>query len=247
MRLSTRLVLLIVVGFSALVAIPAQAQTQVHGTRVVYPAEEREVTISVDNVGKSPRLLQVWVDDGDPSASAETAKAPFLLTPPMSRVEPGKGQSFRLMFTGGEVPQDRESVYWFNVLEIPPKPQTTADTANYLQFAVRTRMKIFYRPKGLQGDPSSAMTALQWRLVRDGKGLAMECTNPSAFNVTVANVRFKGTEELAPSSNRSGGMCTAKGTLRMEMPTQDMGNGKIIFNAINDFGGFEEHEVAYTQ
>ncbi|GGD46693.1 fimbrial biogenesis chaperone [Pseudoxanthomonas indica] len=225
----------------------ANAQTQVHGTRVIYPAEEREVTVSVDNVGKTPRLLQVWVDDGKENTTAETATAPFLLTPPMSRVEPGKGQSFRLMFTGGDVPQDRESVFWFNVLEIPPKPEAKDAPANYLQFAVRTRLKIFYRPKGLKDDPLSALDTLTWRLVHDGTSLALECTNPSPYNVSVANVRFKGTELPKDSIEQPSGMCTAKSSHRIVLPGHESGSGTLIYNAINDYGGFVEREAPYTR
>jgi len=224
----------------------AQAQTQVHGTRVIYPAEEREVTIAVDNVGTTPRLLQVWVDSGDEQSTADTAEAPFLLTPPMSRVEAGKGQSFRLMFTGGELPQDRESVFWFNVLEVPPKPEAKiAESVNYLQFAVRTRLKIFYRPKGLTGDPLSALDTLTWRLVREGGQVALECTNPSSYNVSIANIQFKGATPVK-TATPPGGMCPAKGNERIAMPGQDNGSGTLIYNAINDYGGFVEREARYS-
>ena len=224
----------------------AKAQTQVHGTRVIYPAGEKEVTIAVDNVGTTPRLLQVWVDSGDEKSTADTAVAPFLLTPPMSRVEGGKGQSFRLMFTGGELPQDRESVFWFNVLEIPPKPEGKSDgSVNYLQFAVRTRLKIFYRPKGLSGDPLSALDTLSWRLVRQGGEIALECSNPSPYNVSIANLQFKGSAPVK-SATPPGGMCPAKGSERITLPGQDAGNGTLIYNAINDYGGFVEREARYT-
>ena len=225
----------------------AQAQTQIHGTRVIYPAEEREVTVQVDNVGKLPRLLQVWIDSGNDKDTAETANAPFLLTPPMARVEPGKGQAFRMMFTGGDLPQDRESVFWFNVLEIPPRPENKGEASeNFLQFAVRSRLKIFYRPKGLQGDPLGALETLTWRLVREGGQSHLECANSSAYNVSIANVRFKGTE-LPKTAVPPGGMCPAKGAGRIEIAVQSSGDGKLVYNAINDYGGFVEREASYAQ
>lgn len=219
------------------------AQTQVHGTRIIYPADEREVTVAIDNVGKTPRLLQVWVDSGDDRSTADTAVAPFLLTPPMSRVEAGKGQSFRLMFTGGELPQDRESVFWFNVLEVPPKPEAKLEeSVNYLQFAVRTRLKIFYRPKGLAGDPLSALDTLAWRVVQEGGKLSLECTNPSPYNVSIANIQFKGAAPVK-SSTPPGGMCPAKGSERIAVPGEGSSSGYVIYNAINDYGGFVEREA----
>lgn len=230
-------------------ATAAHAQTQVHGTRVIYPAEEREVTVAVDNVGKLPRLLQVWVDEGNDKDTAETTRAPFLIAPPMSRVEPGKSQSFRLLYTGANAPQDRETVYWLNVLEIPPRPAAgeSKGEENYLQFAVRTRLKIFYRPKGLEGDPLGALETLTWRLESQGGKQYLTCNNPSPYNVSIANVMLKGATQ-PKTATPPGGMCPARGSERIEIPSAaGTEAGKLIYNAINDYGGFVERESSYTQ
>jgi len=223
----------------------AHAAVQIVGTRVIYPAGEREVTVRVLNTGKSARLLQAWTDSGNDKETAETSKAPFMMTPPISRVEAGQGQSLRMMFTGGDsLPQDRESVYWLNVVEIPPKPEGTADK-NYLQFAVRSRLKIFYRPKTLQGDPVASIGQVSWRLVNQGGHKSLECTNTTAYNVSFADVRLKG----APDSNTDitgGGLCPAKGSAAFPV---EGGNdsGRMTYKAINDYGAFIEGEAAYTR
>lgn len=221
----------------------AHASVQIMGTRVIYPADEHEVTVNVLNNGSSPRLLQAWADKGDPKTAPEKADAPFLITPPMSRVEPGKAQALRLMFTGGEVPSDRESVFWLNVLEVPPRPKE-GDLENYLQFAVRTRIKIFYRPKGLMGDPMDAVAQLTWRLVRKGSDLSLECANPTAYNVSFADVQLKGVKVKQTVSG--GGMCPAKGRELFAVTGEGATSGKLAYKAINDFGGFVEGEAAYT-
>ena len=228
----------------AFVLMPAHADVQISGTRVIYPADESEVTIQVDNKGRGPRLLQIWTDGGDPNETAETSTAPFLVTPPMSRIEPGKGQALRVMFTGKSVPQDRESVYWLNVLEVPPRPKGDNAVPNFLQFAVRTRIKIFYRPNGLPGSPTDSIARLTWRLVRSGGTVSLECANPTAYNVSFADVR----PEKAPRENMpKGGMCPAMG--RATFPVQAVpgnGPGTVLMTAINDYGGFVESRAAYT-
>src|SRR5215475_10271280 len=79
----------------------AYAGITINGTRVV--------SLSMVNDGKEPRVIQAWVDTGDASERAESSKAPFLITPPMARVDPGKGQTLRIMFTGANnLPQGRE-------------------------------------------------------------------------------------------------------------------------------------------
>jgi chaperone protein EcpD len=230
------------------VVSPANASVQILGTRVIYPAGEREVTVQLMSNGNSPRLLQVWVDSGDPKETAETTKAPFLITPPMSRIEPGKGQALRLMFTGADLPQDRESVFWLNVLEIPPAPKADAsgEAQNFLQFAVRTRIKIFYRPKTLKGDPMGSLDMLTWRLVRDGAKYALECSNPSDYNVSFSDVRLKG---AAVPTDRvtGGGMCPAKGRESFAVESEGTTvNGALVYSAINDYGGFVEREATYS-
>jgi len=226
----------------AVACFPANASITLVGTRVIYPASEREVTVRMNNVGADPRVVQSWIDDGDSSANAENAKSPFLITPPLSRIEPGKGQTLRISFLGGNVPQDRESIYWLNVLEIPPKP--SADTNNYLQFAIRTRVKIFYRPEGLSGDPDTAADQLVWRLVKEGGGHAMECTNNSPYNIAINDARFKD----APDDRTlgRGGVCPAKG--RQTFPLKG-GNdtGRLVYRVINDFGAIVDKEANYSR
>ncbi|MDN6859912.1 fimbria/pilus periplasmic chaperone [Pseudomonas sp. CAN2814] len=225
----------------------AHAGIEINGTRVVYPAGKSEVSVSMVNNDKDARLVQAWVDTGDASVRPETTKAPFVITPPLSRVNPGKGQTLRLIFTKAQVPQDRETVFWLNVLEIPPKPKAAqGEESNYLQFAVRSRLKIFYRPSGLPGSPDEAVKAIHWRLLAKGNGYAVECDNPSAYNVSFSNVNLKG----APRDERvsKGGMCPAKGKETFAVMGGPEGSGgKVVFTSINDYGGFDNHEADFSR
>lgn len=229
----------------------AYAGIQINGTRVIYPADQREVTLSMVNNGAEPVLLQSWIDDGDMQATPDNSKAPFLLTPPMARVDPSKGQTIRIMFSGNaaNLPQDRESVFWLNVLEIPPKPKggAEADSNNYLQFAIRSRLKIFYRPKGLAGNAFDAIDQVTWHVVPKGNGYAAECTNPGPYNVSIGSVVAKGSS-VPQTVESKGGMCPAKG--RETLPLNGDLNaaaGKLTVQVINDFGGFDPHDVPFTR
>ena len=54
-------------AFASSVAAPAaQAEIVIHGTRVIYPSDAREVTLQVSNNGSKPALVQAWIDEGDP-------------------------------------------------------------------------------------------------------------------------------------------------------------------------------------
>ena len=108
---------------------PATAGVVVNGTRVVYPADKREVTVSIRNAGETPSLVQAWLDAGDPHSKPGEAKVPFVLTPPLFRLDPTKVQSLRLVYTHDALPVDRESLFWLNVLDVPPRAAATGSVS----------------------------------------------------------------------------------------------------------------------
>ena len=223
-------------GLGLLLPSQVLAGVVVNGTRVVYPAQAREVTVQIDNVGDSPSLVQAWVDAGDQAQTAENSDAPFMLTPPISRVEPGRSQALRLVFTGADLPADRESVFWLNVLDVPPSPQADGEEQNYLQVAFRSRIKLFYRPQGLSGSANQAPAALHWQ--RDAGALRVRNTTP--YHVTLAEVyaREGGVER---SLERQGKMVGPLQDLRFEV----VGNvDQVRFVSINDYGGRMEYTVS---
>ena len=132
--------------------------------------------------------MQSWIDTGDPVISPEKIDSPFAVIPPISRVNGGKGQSLRIIYTGSQLPADRESVFWLNVLAIPPKiPENEASKSQYLKVAFQTRIKVFYRPKGLEINSDVAPSKLQWRKV----ARQINITNPTPYYISVASVTWK--------------------------------------------------------
>lgn len=177
-------------GVLVLAAASAQAQVIVHGTRVIFPGDQREVTVRLQNTAERAALVQTWTDDGNPEAKPETASTPFVLRPPVFRLDAGKSQVVRMQFMGAALPQDRESLYWFNALDIPPKPSADkVPSGNFLQFSVRTRIKIFYRPKGLTASAAAvAHEKVQWKVVPEGKGWALQASNPTPYYVNFSQI-----------------------------------------------------------
>lgn len=223
----------------------AHASVVINGTRVIYPGVEREVSVRLTNNGTLPSLVQSWVDSGDPKKTPENSVAPFLLTPPVTRIEPGKGQTLRLMATPEQGTHNKEYVFWLNVLEIPPSPTGDNATQNTLQMSFRTRIKIFYRPSGLnENDAAQAPTKLLWRTVHDGKDWALECSNPTSYHVSFGNVGL--TLAGASYSNTQGGMVPPGESIRFPMTglTQEPAkSASITFESINDFGATVLHKA----
>ena len=185
----TLLCCLLAVGLLAAPAwSPARAALVLSDTRLVYHASAHEAWIGVLNVGKQPALMQAWIDAGNASIKPQSSDVPFVVTPPMARIDAGQRQTLSVVFTGADLPADRESLYWLNVLDIPPEPHLKPG-ANFIQFAVRTRIKLLYRPASLHGGPARAMTTLRWseRCTR-GK-CTLQVRNPSPYYVAIVDLR----------------------------------------------------------
>jgi chaperone protein EcpD len=178
------------IAITSLAAVPqASAGVVVNGTRVVYPAAKREVTISLQNSGATPSLVQAWLDSGDAHSKPGESKVPFVLTPPLFRLDPSKMQSLRLVYTHDPLPEDRESLFWLNVLDIPPRAAVNPDLPNQLDLAFKHRMKVFFRPPGLTGSAADAPARMTWKLLsKDGKPASVEASNPTAYHVSLTQV-----------------------------------------------------------
>ncbi len=171
-----------------LASAPANANIMLGQTRVVFHGNDRDQSLQLMNVSSEPMLTEIWLDDGNSNAGPGQTDVPFVVTPPMARIEPRQAQTVRIMYTGEALPSDRESVFWLNVLEVPPKAPT-AKHANRLEISIRSRIKLIYRPKALHGNPRAVMAALTWRLVAAGRAPRVAVRNPTPYNMAVANLQ----------------------------------------------------------
>jgi chaperone protein EcpD len=214
----------------------AMSSVVITGTRVVYPADKKEVTVKINNNGAKPVLVQSWIDEGDVASTPSNSSAPFVISPPVSRVDAGKGQSLRLMFTGAPLPADKESVFWLNVLEIPVKAPA-GDGQNMLQMAFRSRVKLFYRPANLPGTPIAAIEALQWKVVaQQGGSYGLQAYNPTAFYVSQSDLALvAGGQRVTSESGMVAPGETHVFALR-DLKSMPAAGAEVEYSAINDYG-----------
>jgi len=219
----------------------AQANVLIGGTRVVFPAKDGEVTVRLTNNNDHPVLVESWIDRGDVHSTPDSVQVPFLITPPLFRMEANKEQSLRIVFTNEPLPADRESLFWLNVLEVPPKPTgPQAEGQNLLQLALRSRLKLFYRPANLPGDPMKAPAALTWKVVADGKGFALKVHNPTPYHVTLTDVQVN-----ADGKNVAAEIGMADPMADLTLPLHDgapkpAAGSVVTFSAINDYGAGDQ-------
>ncbi|QCT19730.1 molecular chaperone [Jejubacter calystegiae] len=167
------------------------ANIVINGTRVIYPEKSKEVIVQLVNNGDDPSLVQSWIDDGDINSTPETARVPFLLSPPVVKVSGHNGQQLRIKKLPALLPGDRESVFYLNVLDIPPVPENLKNQ-NTVQLAIKSRIKLFYRPLSLRGSLDDALTKMEIQ----AESREIRLVNNSPFHITVANIAISGKELL---------------------------------------------------
>lgn len=171
------------------IAGAAHADLGVEHSRLIYPAGEASVALRLWNKGERPSLIQAWIDMGDRSAKPETLRAPLMATPPVFRLNPGQSRDLMVREVSAQsLPQDRESLLWLNVLDVPARAPVTAAGADP-EYAVNWRLKVFYRPSGLGGTAAEAASALSWRWKPDPQGTVhLQADNRSPFHVSLAGL-----------------------------------------------------------
>lgn len=212
----------------------AHAQVVIEGTRIIYKESERNVTVKLMNGIEKNAVVQVWLDDGNSTASPEESTTPFIISPPLAKIPSGRNQMVRVTFVGDKMKPDRETVYWFNMLEIPPK----SNEPNVLSFAVRTRIKFFFRPKGILSTPITHGEKTEWRWQQNENNAALQVFNDSPFhfsyfdlNLVVGDtpVKLDVSGMVAPFERATIDVPEIK-----KIPTA---KSTLSIKAVNDYGG----------
>ncbi len=204
-----------------MISLVAQAGVVVGGTRVIYQEGKREASISVTNMdAATPYLVQSWVEN---YSAADKRPVPFIVTPPLFRLDPEKRNMLRITFTGGNMPTDRESVYYLDVKSISPSRK---GDVNKLQINIKSKFKIFYRPNNLPGDPKESGKKLQFTT----SGGHLEAKNPTPYYISFFSLSVGGKEIDEP------GMIAPFETRQWNTT----GNGTVEWRTINDFGGITD-------
>lgn len=238
------IIFILTVSFSFFVSQISLASVIINGTRVIYNESDDETVLQLKNQGPKPLLVQSWIDDGDIGATPDTAKSPFTITPPVTRIDSQKGQAVRIMRTNPVPLRDRETLFWFNLLEVPAKPtQQISAGANTMQFSFRSRIKLFYRPDNLSMTTAQAYQSLSFSLKKSGGGNIIHIKNPTPYYLTIRDLVIKNKKDtpvLASIAKNQAHMVSPFGELDITLDglkNQSATGAKIFYSLIDDFGG----------
>ncbi len=211
----------------ALLASQAQAAIALDRTRVVFDGGQNSVSLNISNQNKQlPYLAQAWLED----PQGNKIQSPLVVLPPVQRVEPGKPSQVKIQAlpAAKQLPQDRETLYYFNLREIPPK----SDKPNTLQIALQTRIKLFYRPAAIAPQRNAAPWQEQLTLARQGDKYLVN--NPTPYYITLVDAGSKkggeGVKGFEPL------MVPPKGNASLGVSAAALG-GAPVLTYINDYGG----------
>jgi len=205
----------------------AHAGVIIGGTRVIFDANKKETNISVRNPDGKPYLIQSWLENATPATSG---KPPFIITPPLFRLEAGQENVLRILSSASSLPQDRESLYWLNIKSIPSSDK---DDNNRLLVAVKTRMKLLYRPIGLAENASSAYKSLHF--TRNGNQVVV--INPTPYYLSFYRLAVGGKDLKQP------GMVAPNSQISLPLPAGISGSN-LIWQTIGDFGNITKEMTA---
>ena len=256
---------IVISAMTFIAAAPSYASVQVAGTRVIFDGAKKEQTVRISNTGKSPLLAQIWLDTGKTTEGglplAGEDETPFVITPPVARINGEKSQVIRIFQTAetAALPKDRESVFWLNVLEVPTKAkpkakeksQAEAEDAgssnNQLSIALRTRLKMFYRPSGFKADVIAASDELKWKLRKEGNEYVVVCDNPSPVHISFGQMHLKSGDQ---SAELAGGMVAPMSTEQFRFSADHLPAGgplTLKFDYITYLGAFVPKQVDLRQ
>lgn len=198
-------------------------------TRVIFNGGDKSVSMSISNQNKQlPYLAQGWIED----ANGKKITSPLTVLPPVQRLEPGAKSQVKVQGLPATniLAQDRETLFYFNLREIPPK----SEVPNTLQLALQTRIKLFYRPKAIAITNPEATVPWQEKLTLTKQGNSYQVNNPTPYYVTLVGASSKKEGAGAPGFEPL--MVAPKGSASLKVSASALGNAPVL-TYVNDYGG----------
>ena len=211
-------------------AFHASAVVNAEKTRVVFNSGSIAESLSLVNSEKEPVVVQVWTDNGDPTVSPDQVHTPVVINPPVFKMKPGEIRNIRLLLvSAGSLPQDRESVYWLNIYQIPPNTETQHTGEKKIVLPLKIRMKVFVRPEKIGELQENDAQKLQFSIDRESGNKTLLIQNPTPWHLTLSSLR-------SGKTALPGVMVAPFTSERVEIPADKTLADKVDYDVINDNG-----------
>lgn len=207
------------------------AAVNVDRTRLVFAASDIAQSLTLANDSVTPMLLQVWTDAGETASSPDSSRTPLVVLPPVFKMQPDELRTLRVMLSSRRsLPEDRESLFWLNIYQIPPELSATKSATRKLVLPLRLRLKVFIRPTGLKAPTANDEQKLRFSIASQG----ITITNPTPWYMSLTVTATKGI--------RIGYMMLAPYERRDVVLSQAPGVGTTVnYAVINDSGNWRTY------
>ncbi|HBT4721648.1 TPA: molecular chaperone [Klebsiella quasipneumoniae subsp. similipneumoniae] len=222
--------------FTLFFSLCASSATWINRTRIILSEQNKDVTFSVFNDGDLPALMQLWSDRDNLLDRPETIKMPFLITPPVFRLDAKKSRTVRLQLLQEHkvLPQNVESLFWLNVLEVPPK-RAAPGSSNLLQMAFRTRIKLFYRPASVRkASLEKGVKQLTATQISCGHAQCLRLKSTSPLHITLLNITLVNGTKI--SNLPQDGMIAPLSSLDIPLPAAHRDTALKAVTWVDDYG-----------
>ncbi len=208
-----------------LFSVSSFAAIQLEATRVIYNSNSSSASLSLSNGSDQNYMLQSWLENENRSSKAAI---PMQVVPPIMRIDAAKEATLRFIYSGQGLPTNRESLFWINLQEIPP----AAKDANTLQIAVHSRLKLFYRPQGLNTTLDKEVQKLVWH--QTGDKLTVTNNGPMYISLNRLHLKKGNAQDIYLD------MVAPNATEQFTLPANTRVGSAVSFSYVNDFGGTAE-------
>ncbi|EGC1082969.1 fimbria/pilus periplasmic chaperone [Salmonella enterica] len=216
----------------------SQAAINVDRTRIIMSSDAKAVSVGLSNESRDqPYLAQSWMEDSEGKATNV-----LIALPPLQRIDAGKKSRVRIMRVqnsgAAPLPADRESLFYFNVREIPPAPEDKSK--NILQLATQSQLKLFLRPAALAEEGSAAP---EQKLEVQQSGRTLTLKNPTPYYITLVWLGQNPKQKLAGFKEGTMVAPFSSQTLNTVLPA---GTDRILVGNVDDYGGLRMNRFICT-
>ncbi|ELY3595938.1 fimbrial biogenesis chaperone [Cronobacter turicensis] len=206
----------------------ANAALTLNADRLVYNEKDGDASVTIHSNEDRAYLVQSWLDAGDSTVKKEL---PFVVTPPLFRLAPKSDNIIRIVYLGNGLPADRESLFWLDVKGVPGLNDEESKVENRMVLAINNRIKFFFRPVGLKGDPGEGIKNARWSHV--GNNLTVENASPYylVFSKIIADK-----ESIQVSVVDNNTVIPPFGKKSYKLKHTPAAGSSVEWDGINDFG-----------
>lgn len=197
-------------------------------TRMIYRPDSAGTTLTVINPQDYPILVQSKVLNEDRKSAA-----PFLVTPPVFRLDANQQSRVRVVRTGGADVPDRETLNWLCITGIPPKEDDVWGSKKAapgratleVSYRIQSCIKMMVRPSSLRASPMETGGSLTF----SRQGGKLKVSNPTPYYMTLRDLK------VGSVSVRTPDYIPPMGSQVFELAAAV--RGPVQWKVVTDYGG----------